>query len=504
MRAGQAFAFVTVLAALWAPMRTATAQVAGGPSGRCQFIFDNPLGTSHLTSVKLPSGQRNNFVGGGVVARCPAQNLVLKSDSLEAYGDEGRFFFIGHVDYSEPRVTLRSDYLTYFQREERLLATVNVDATLPSGSNLKGPSLELWREIPKVRQQHGTAIGRPTINIIQKDSLGRPQPPVTVTGNTVWMTGDSTVASQGEVVVIRPELTASGDSLYLEGSTGLLRLMRNPRLLGTRGRPFTLVGETIDVLSKERKLDRVLAKAKAEAVSRDVTLKSDTIDLRIAADELQRAMAWGKSRANAVSSSQSMVADSVDVVMPTQRLQEMHAVGGAVTEGKPDSVKFHTKELDRLTGDTIVAHFDTAASQVRDTTSKPKIQRVVSTGNATSLQHLPPRDTTLRVPAIVYVVGSQITVNFDSGAVQRVQVKDENLAAGLYLEPEDTTRRKRPAAAASGQVQATPPGGARVLQRVPTSPTPTAPAPTAPTPAPAPSPAPTTGAPAGAVPGKSP
>jgi len=495
--AARVLAFLTALAALVIPVRSAAAQVA--PSGRCQFVFD-PNPTSHLTSVQLPSGQRNNFIGGGVVARCPAQGMVLKSDSLEAYGDEGRFFFIGRVDYSEPRITLRSDYLTYFQREERLLATINVDATLPSGSNLKGPSLELWREIPRVRQQHGTAIGRPTINVIQKDSLGRPQPPVTVTGNNVWMMGDSTVASQGEVVVIRPELTASGDSLYLEGSTGLLRLMRKPRVLGTKGRPFTLVGETIDVLSKERKLDRVLAKAKAEAVSRDVTLKSDTIDLRIAADELQRAMAWGKSRANAVSASQSMIADSVDVVMPNQRLREMHAVGGAVTEGKADSIKFHTEERDRLTGDTIVAHFDTAASQVRDTTSKPKIRQVVSTGNATSLQHLPPRDTTLRVPAIVYVVGSQITVTFDTGAVQRVKVKDENLAAGLFLEPEDTTRRKRPAAAANGQAQATPPGGARVLQRVPaSSPTPTqAPAPGTP------SPTPTPAVPPGAIPGKSP
>jgi hypothetical protein len=430
------------------------AQAAPAPSGRCalDLSFDRPG-----TAIKLPSGQRNIYVGGNVVARCPAQRLVLKSDSLEYYGDEGRAFFIGNVDYSEPRLNLRSDFLTYFQREERLLATINVDAKLPSGSNLKGPSLEAWREIPKVRQQHATAIGRPTINIVEKDSLGREQPPVTVTGNTVWMMGDSTVASQGEVVVIRPELTASGDSLYLDGSTGLLRLMRKPRVLGTRGRPFTLVGETIDVLSKERKLDRVLAKSKAEAVSRDVTLKSDTIDLRIAADELQRAMAWGTSRANAVSASQAMVADSVDVLMPDQRLQEMHAVGGAVTEGKPDSVRFHTKELDRLTGDTIVAHFDTAASQVRDTTSKPKITLLVSTGHATSLQHLPPRDTTLRTPAIVYVTGQQITVRFDSGAVQRVKVEDEDLAAGVYLEPDSARARKRGSAGATTPARAPAP-----------------------------------------------
>jgi hypothetical protein len=428
--------------------RPLAAQAA--PSGRCRFIFDN-IPTSHLFTVKLPSGQYNSYIGGGVVARCPAQGLVFKADSLEAYGDEDRYFFIGNVDYREPRLTLRSDSLTYFQRDERLLALNDVDAQLPSGSNLKGPQLEFWRAIPppNAREQHGTAISRPTITIIERDSAGNPQPPVTVTGNTVWLNGDSVVASSGQVVVVRPELTASGDSLYLDGGSGLLRMMRSPRVVGTKGRPFTLVGETIDVLSKERKVNRVLAKTRGEAVSRDLDLKADTIDLRIANEELQRAIAWGKSRARAVSSTQSILADSVDVLMPNQRLEEMHAVGEAVTDAAADTVRFRTEERDRLTGDTIVAHFDTAASQLRDTTSKPKITLLVSSGHATSLQHLPPRDTTLRTPAIVYVTGRQITVRFDSGAVQRVKVEDEDLAAGIYLEPDSARARKKGAVSAS-------------------------------------------------------
>jgi lipopolysaccharide export system protein LptA len=424
------------------------AQVVPAASDRCalDLSFDRAG-----TTIKLPSGQRNVYVGGNVVARCPAQRKVIRSDSLEYYGDEGRAFFIGRVDYTEPRLTLKSDFLTYFQREERILAATNVDAQLPSGSNLKGPSLEFWRAIPRVREQHATAIGRPTISIVERDSAGRPQPPVTVTGNNVWMTGDSVVASSGQVVVIRPELTASGDSLYLDGRSGLLRLMRTPRVLGNKGRPFTLVGQTIDVLSRQRKLERVLAKSNAEATSQDLNLKSDTIDLRIANDVLQRAISWGKSRSHAVSANQSILSDSIDVLMPAQKLQEMHAVGGAVAEGAPDSTRFRTSERDRLTGDTIVAHFDTAASVQRDTTSKPRIRTLVANGNATSLQHLPPRDTTLRTPAIVYVVGRGIDVNFDSGAVQRVQVRDDSLATGLYLEPErgDTARSRRPAPGAA-------------------------------------------------------
>ena len=130
--------------------------------------------------------------------------------------------------------------------------------------------------------------------------------------------------------------------------------------------------------------------------------------MRVSNDVLQRAIAWGKSRARAVSSTQSIVADSIDVVMPNQRLREMHAVRGAVAEGAPDTTKFRTTERDRLTGDTIVAHFDTAASAIRDTTSKPRIQRLVSRVDATSIQHLPARDTTVRTPAIVYVTGQAI------------------------------------------------------------------------------------------------
>jgi lipopolysaccharide export system protein LptA len=462
------------------------AQIGPAPSGRCQFVFDN-IPTSHLQTIKLPSGQYNSYIGGGVVARCPSQALVLRSDSLETYGDEGRFFFIGHVDYTEPRLTLKSDFLTYFQREERLLAMINVDATLPSGSNLKGPQLEFWRAIPRVREQHATAIGRPTISVVEKDSAGRPQPPVTVTGNNVWLVTDSVVASSGQVVVVRPELTASGDSLFLDGGTGLLRMMRNPRVVGTKGRPFTLVGETIDVLSRQRKLDRVLAKLKAEAVSQDVNLKSDTIDLRIIGDELQRAIAWGKSRAHAVSTAQSIIADSIDVLMPKQRLQEMHAVGQAVAEGAADTTRFHTPERDRLTGDTIVAHFDSSASQLRDTTSKPRIRLLVAKSKATSLQHLPPRDTTLRTPAVVYVIGREIQVEFDSGAVRRVVVKDKDLASGLYLEPEDTTRSRRQARG-TGRPGATPGGPARPAGNPPGTP------PTS-TPTPAPVAGPPTSAP---------
>ena len=136
----------------------ANAQGAAAPTGRCQLQFASDR---ELHSIRLPSGQRNAFTGGNVVARCPAQNLVLRSDSLESYGDDGRIVFIGNADYSEPRLKLKADNITYFQRDERLVALQNVRATLPSGSTLRGPQLEFLRAVPRIRpQQSATATGR--------------------------------------------------------------------------------------------------------------------------------------------------------------------------------------------------------------------------------------------------------------------------------------------------------------------------------------------------------
>jgi hypothetical protein len=242
--------------------------------------------------------------------------------------------------------------------------------------------------------------------------------------------------------------------------------MRNPKITGTKGRPFTLVGETIDLLSRRKKLERVLAKNASQAVSEDLVLKSDTIDLRVSDDLLQRAIVWGKSRAHANSPTQTIVADSIDVLMPGQRVRVMHAVRLATAEGMPaDTTKFHADEKDRLTGDTIIAQFDSIPKS--DTTSKPRIRELVAVSKATSLQHLAPHDTTLRKPDINYVCGKRITVTFDSAKVKLVKVEaSDPPCGGVYLEAQPDSVRKKtapPGATPTGAApRTTPPANAPV------------------------------------------
>jgi len=396
---------------------------------------------SQQTNVKLPSGQYNSFMGGGVTARCPAKSVTLRADSLESYGDEGRIFFLGRVHYEEPRLTLNSDYLTYYQLDERIVANGNVDARLPSGSTMRGPIAEYQRVIPGRRlAPRLIATGRPTFHIVQRDTATRDTLPTQVVANAVTMVGDSLVYAGGQVEVTRTDVVARGDSMALDSQRETTVLMRGPSIEGKRDRPFTLRGDRIELTGRDRKLARVLSIGRASAVSQDMTLSSDTIDIRVASDLLQRATAFGPSRAHASSASQKIVSDSIDVIMPGQRVREVHAVRAAAAEGQPDSTRFRADTVDWMRGDTIVARFDSTVA--RDTTRAARMKEILALGNARSFYHLPPSDSTLRKPAINYVVGREILVAFDSAKVSRVTVIDQ--ASGVYLEPRavrDTTRR---------------------------------------------------------------
>jgi hypothetical protein len=219
----------------------------------------------------------------------------------------------------------------------------------------------------------------------------------------------------------------------LDSEREITVMMRNPSIEGRRERPFRLSGTRIELTGRERKLNRVLAKGNARAVSEDMILASDTIDLRVANDLLQRAMAWGPSRANASSASQHILSDSIDVAMPDQRVREMHAVRKAVAEGTPDTTRFRADTLDWLRGDTIVARFDTAAVAPNDSGPATRLRELVALGNAKSYYHLPPADSAMRRPAINYVTGREIVVAFVDQRVSKVTVLDQ--AAGVYLEP---------------------------------------------------------------------
>jgi hypothetical protein len=399
------------------------------------------------TRLSVDSASGNIFLGGGVQIKCPNRGITLLGDSAERFPDHDQL--IGHATYDEPRFHVTADYLNYFPTDERVVAVGNVNARLPSGSTLVGPLAEYRRAVPRVRpREQMSASSRPTITIVEKDSAGKPTPPTTVVANQVFMDGDSLIYAGGQVVITRPDIGATADSAFIDEGKETMRLMRNPKLKSTKDRPYTLTGDLIDLFSKNRKLERVLARANATALSDSMTLKSDTIDLRVRNEVLEHAYAWGsKSRARVVSPAQNMLADSLDVLMPGQKIQLVRAVGGALAQGKPDTTKFKVQPPDTtdwLEGDTIVAHFDSIP--VKDTSTTPNIKQLVANGRASSLYHMAPSDTAERRPAINHVTARVITIDFDQKRVSTVTTVDS--VTGVYVEPraDSTARRTRAAA----------------------------------------------------------
>ena len=449
-----------VALALLLGVREAGAQQGAGQR-RCELSFE-PLRDSTSTFLEtLPSGRRNAFQGGGVRYRCQGQDVVMEADSAAYYGDMGILYLIGQVHYRDQKATLDADRLTYYQNEEWVVADGNVNTRLSTGSTMRGPAAEYYRVIPGVRPQSRlNATGRPVMMLQQPDSAGRPRPPVQVIADRVSAVGDSLVYAGGSVQLTRTDLVAQSDSAALDQGREFGRLVRHAQVTGKGKRPFTLNANTVDLYSRDRQLQRVVAVESATARSEDVTVTSDTLDLRVRDNELERAFAWGPGRARATSPGRDLVADSIDVALPGQRLRELNAIGGARLDMLPDSTKIVSTERDWLQGDTVLARFDSLPA-AGDTSSRPVLRRLRALGGARSLQQIGPDSGRTDHPSLHYVAGRTIDIAFDSGAVQRITVAapDSGQTVGLFL---DATGRTSTAGT---------PGGAS---------TPTAPAPTRP------------------------
>ncbi|MEJ7758966.1 MAG: hypothetical protein WKF55_05170 [Gemmatimonadaceae bacterium] len=421
-----------VLAVTGMVLSVTTAPVLHSQAPRqCLLQYESPSGNTRTTALELPSKRYNVFQGGGVTYRCQGQDNTINADSAEYYGDLSVLYLVGSVRYNETRARVNSDRMTYYQLEDRLHAEGNVDVRLESGTTMRGPNADYYRVSPTRALARTEASGRPRMSLVQRTTVGQPGEPVDVVANRIVAEGDELVYASGQVEINRPDLIARGDSAFLDGSREFARLMMTPSIESRRDRPFTLSGGVIDLFSRNRELQRVVATPKGHALSQDLELLADSVDLRIDARQLQRVIAWGKSRARALSPEREITADSIDAIMPSQRLREVRATGDAYANSNTDTIRLATRERDWIRGDTIVAEFDSIPAA--DTARRPQAKRIVSTGNARSFYQIAGNTPGIRQPNINYVRGRVITILFADKAVNVVSVLDQ--ASGLYLEP---------------------------------------------------------------------
>jgi hypothetical protein len=406
----------------------------------CDLDFTN---RGAVNIVEDASGKRTTFLSGGVVAHCIGQGNTLTADSAEYYEAEARLYLVGNVHYTEPRANVASRTMTYYQNDNHLHAEGDVVAVMSNGSTLRGPSADYYRSTPQRPVARMFAPGRPRVTLVQRDTTGQGRPPDTahVVANQIAMEGDSLVYASRSVQITRPDLLATGDSAFLDSSRDFARLMREPSVKGTGSRKFTLTGGVIDVYSHNRQVERVVATPNGHALSQDLELVADSIDLRVQNNQLQRAIAWGKTRAHAVSPDREIIADSIDAIMPGQRVREVRALRNAYAESNPDSGVV-SKQRDWMKGDTIVAHFDSLVAG--DTSGKPRIREIVAEGNASSFYQMKNSKGPATEPSINYVRGRIIDILFEDRKVATVTVTDK--ATGVLIEPAAASTGTMPAA----------------------------------------------------------
>jgi lipopolysaccharide export system protein LptA len=434
----------------------------------------------------------NTFIGGGFVGRCQGENNRLRADSAEQFQAAGIVNLYGNVVYEEPnKMQITATHATYFTREGRLYADGNVVATqLATGSTFMGPSIEYFRSTPERPASRLVAPSRSTATLIEKDSTGKRSPPTTVQANRFEDAGDSLLMAWGDVQIDREKINARSDSAAFDKLTEQSRLIRGARIVNRdSAQRFTLVGDTIDMFSKARKLDRVVARHKSVATRSDLVLNAEIIDIRLKEQELEEAFAFGAGRAKATTPQQDVVADSMRIRLADKQVREVRAVGDAMALGSPDSIKIVTKDKDVLRGDSIFAFFDSTAADTAkaaapvakatanaDSNAGPKVKEIRALGNASSLFHIASAKGRQTPPSINYVRGVRIFVNFDTGAVRDVRV--DSAASGVYLEPApDSLTDTLPARLANRRGQGGAPPSGTPPARPPRRPPPSSPEP---------------------------
>lgn len=400
----------------------------------------------HLANfVKQPTGQFHVFAGGGVLAHCRDQSTTMSADSFAWFADRGELRLLRRVHFSDSTGFLDADRLTYWVRQERLVAQGNVyTRNLKSNSDLRGPNLDYYRAVPPIRDTvELVATGRPTIHFYpQRDSAsGDSAKPFVIVADRVRMRGNERMWGGGRVTIDRTGLAARGDSASLDlgGNAGFL--LGDPELRDSVGGRHAMTGRRIDFdLTEEHEVRRVVSKGDANAQGPDWVLRGDTLDVAVDSGVVRRAQAWGRpGRATATSGLNTIVADSLDIHMPEQVVRLVWAYGRGQATSQTDST---AQESDWLAGDTLRADFAVRDSAVR---RDSELEHLTAFGSARAYYHTSNDREPGGERGINYSRGRRIDIAMRAKKVRTVDVVGQ--VDGLYLEPipraaapSDTTR----------------------------------------------------------------
>ena len=411
----------------------AAAQSDGGRP--CAIVWDSMPPTSHAVSQITASGKYTTWFGGGFRARCSGTHMLVTSDSAEHSPDARVLTLYGNAHFVEDSASIDADMIRYTELDARIAAEGHVRVRARTGSTLTTERLWYYRPLPPTRP-YTMAETFERAHLVLRDSVPAADSTI-IDADRLHMRQDSLFYAGGKVIITRPDMTATADSVEMDSGRNRARLSGGaPRIEGRGGKKFSVEGTILHVFGRARGVDRLVAQGKAVAVSDSLRLSADTLDINTTGTQIDHVIAWGPGRAHATSADRDIVASRIELNVPGGKLRDIIATGKARADTKPDS-GVRGGERDWIEGDTIVATFDLTAKV--DSGNQPPLRIMIARGNARSLYQIAPKNAADTMATINYVAGNRIEVAFIRGDVKDVRVTGQ--VQGLNLTPvrKDTT-----------------------------------------------------------------
>jgi hypothetical protein len=439
--------------------------LAGAASASAQGVVCDIIERQGSEAVISNAGQPTEF---GIIYRahfrCDGGQRTIIADTATYSRASGQIELFGRVEVSDPERIMRSARATYFTQVRRIFASGDVAVTdRETGSIIRGDVLNFMEATPERPESQITVTattGRARA-LLLRDRTAEPgvRDTTIVDATVIHIVGDRLFRGLGNAVMTRDSLRATG-SVIEYSQAGTLEISGDGHVELPR---YEMRADSITAtLGEDDEIRDVLARHRAAVDSDDIQVTAPAVRLFFEDGAVSRlvAMNWTPSlhgpapeRPRAWSDQFLMEADSLDVLAPDQQLREAAAIGTAYVQRiTPDSlvgllpdVEPAVRSLiehDWVRGDTVRAFF-TAGPVPEAEGAEPErvLEKLWTAGDPAQTMHRTrdgnaAPDTPL---SIAYLIGRQVEVSFNGGAVAVVSASED--VRGVYLQPADVARR---------------------------------------------------------------
>ena len=324
-----------------------------------------------LRHTESPDGEVADFFSGRTRFTCGT--ATMEADSAVSYDTRGEVYLVGDVAYQDSVRSLDSEFLTYYERADLIVASGDVRLVRQAdNSTLEGPRVEFLRAVSGV-DELTIARGRPHMTFYPEGD--EPGEPFDVDADRIVFAGEDEARAYGEVLIERSDLTGEADSIRLTRIEEMGWMWGDPWI---DAEDVRLEGDTIRFRSEEEALKEVHAIGEGRAIGESFEVIGEIIDVALTDDEPERVWAHGEGLSRAISGGHDLYGDSLEFAMFESSIDTVYAIGEAVavsggdvesTESEPSSPP---DTVDPAAVDsTALATPDSTAVLVSDSTAVP-------------------------------------------------------------------------------------------------------------------------------------